>query len=87
MSPGSSVWIELTHSMQRGILCAMSLVLNFCITCPLFVSVMSRFCGSAISSAVTMQGPIGAKVSRDFIWKKVLPGGGRPRAEPSMKLQ
>ena len=26
-SPGSSGWIELTHSMQRGILCAMSLVL------------------------------------------------------------
>ncbi len=36
--------------------------------------------------AVTMQGPIGAKVSRDFIWKKVLPAGGRPRAEPSMKF-
>ncbi len=63
----------------------MSLVLNFCITCPLLVSVMLRFCGSAISSAVTMQGPIGAKVSRDFIWKNTLPGGGRPRAEPSMK--
>src|SRR5438876_1597897 len=27
MSPGSSVWIEVTHSMHRGILCAMSLVL------------------------------------------------------------
>ena len=28
MSPGSSVWIEVTHSMQRAILCAMSLVLK-----------------------------------------------------------
>jgi len=25
-----------------------------------------------------MHGPIGAKVSRDFIWKNTLPGGGRP---------
>ena len=63
----------------------MSEVLNFCMTSPLLVSVMFRFCGSAISSAVTMHGPIGANVSRDFIWKNTLPGGGRPRAEPSMK--
>ena len=58
----------MTHSMQRGILCAMSSELNFCITVPLLVSTIGSLCGSLISSAVTMYGPIGANVSRDFIW-------------------
>ena len=44
MSPGSSVWIEVTHSMQRGILCAMSSELNFCITVPLLVSTIGSLC-------------------------------------------
>ena len=35
---------------------------------PLTHSCMASFWGSAISSAVTSQGPIGANVSRDFIW-------------------
>ena len=64
----------------------MSSVLKFCISSPLFHSLICSFCGSLISSLVTRNGPIGAKVSRDFIWKNTLPGGGRPRAEPSMKL-
>ena len=63
----------------------MSSVLNFCMVTPLFFSSMASFCGLGISSAVTSHGPIGAKVARDFIWKNTLPGGGRPRAEPSMK--
>ena len=54
MSPGYSEWIELTHSMQRGILCAMSLVLKFCLSSPFTHSLICRFCGSGISSAVTM---------------------------------
>ena len=83
ISPGSRVWTEDSHSMQRGILCAMSLVLKFCIKVPLFDSRICSFCGSGISSLVTIHGPIGAKVSRDFMAKK--PGAGRPRAEPSIK--
>ena len=40
--------------MQRGILCAMSSVLKFCMTTPLFVSLICSLCGSLISSAVTI---------------------------------
>ena len=36
--------------------------------------------GLGTSSAVTMMGPMGAKVSRDLAWKKTLPSGGRPGA-------
>ena len=72
MSPGSSVWIEVTHSMQRGILCAMSSVLKFCFSSPLTHSLIGSFCGSAISSLVTRYGPIGANVSRDFMAKKLV---------------
>src|SRR6476620_3658516 len=86
MSPGSSVWIDVIHSIQRGILWAMSLVLKFCLSSPFTHSLICRLFTSRISSAVTMHGPIGQNVSRDFIWKNVLPDGGRPRAEPSMKF-
>ncbi len=54
--------------MQRGILCAMSLELKFCLSTPFTHRRICSLCGSRISSAVTMYGPIGAKVSRDFIW-------------------
>ena len=40
----------------------------FCFNSPFTHSFTCRLCGSLISSAVTMQGPIGQKVSRDFIW-------------------
>src|SRR5467141_2614396 len=40
-SPGLSVWIALTHSMQRGILCAMSPVLKSCLSTPF---TQSRIC-------------------------------------------
>ena len=46
MSPGSSVWIDVTHSMQRGILCAMSSVLKFCFSVPLTHSRTCSLCGS-----------------------------------------
>ena len=72
--------------MHLAILWPMSSVLKSCINTPLFHSLICSFCGSLISSAVTSQGPIGANVSRLFIWKNTLPGGGRPRAEPSMKF-
>src|SRR5215469_16953129 len=84
ISPGSSVWIDVTHSMQRGMLCAMSSVLKSCINVPLFHSLIGTLCGLGTSSLVTRYGPIGANVSRDFIAKKLV--GGMPRAEPSMKL-
>jgi hypothetical protein len=41
----------------------MRLVLDFCRTTPLTRSSMSRFWASGISSAVTMYGPTGQKVS------------------------
>src|SRR3984885_13206071 len=84
ISPGSNVWIEVTHSMQRGMLCAISSVLKSCFTSPLTHSLIGTLWGSWISSAVTRYGPIGANVSRDFIAKKLC--GGMPRAEPSMKF-
>ncbi len=43
----------VTHSMQRGILWAMSLVLNACLTVPFTESRIASLCGSVISSAVT----------------------------------
>ena len=46
--------MEVTHSTQRGILWAMSLVLKFCMSVPLTQSRTCSLCGSAISSAVTM---------------------------------
>ena len=67
-SPGSRVWMELTHSMHRGILWAMSLVLKFCLSVSFTQSLTCNRCGSRTSSAVTSQGPMGAKVSRDFVW-------------------
>src|SRR5207245_7150635 len=67
MSPGSSGWIEVTHSMQRGILWAMSLVLSFSLLSRFTLRFTWSLCGSTISSAVTIHGPIGANVSRDFI--------------------
>ena len=39
-------------------------VLEFCMSSPLRVSEMASLCGSSISSAVTMTGPMGAKVSK-----------------------
>src|SRR5207245_2321138 len=63
MSPGSSVWIEVTHSMQRGILWAMSLVLSFSLLSRFTLRFTWSLCGSTISSAVTIHGPIGANVS------------------------
>ena len=42
MSPGSSAWIDYTHSMQRGILWAMSSVLKFCFSSPFTHSLICR---------------------------------------------
>jgi len=73
--PGFQRMHELAHSMQRAMLCAMSLVLKSCFVSPLTVSLTGRFCGSAISSAVTRYGPIGANVARDFIAKNPADAG------------
>ena len=45
--------MEVTHSMQRGILWAMSLVLKFCMSVPFTQSLTASWCGSGTSSAVT----------------------------------
>ena len=60
--------MPVTHSMQRGILWAMSSVLKFCLRVPLTHSAHLE----AVRVGDLVGGddvrPIGAKVSRDFIW-------------------
>ena len=57
-----------TNSTDSAMLYAMSSVSNSCLISSLFHSVTGKFCGFGTSSAVTRYGPIGQKVSRDFIW-------------------
>jgi len=61
------LWMEVTHSTQRGILLRQSLVLKFCFT------VRSREPDLPLMRVGDLvgghePGPSGAKVSRDFIW-------------------
>ena len=64
--PGSSVVLPLRNSMIAGISKIMSRVVLSCSVSPFTIVRMRRACGSGISSAVTRQGPSGAKVSKDF---------------------
>ena len=45
--------MALTHSMHRGILWAMSLVVKLCVSVPFTQSRTGSACGSGTSSAVT----------------------------------
>ena len=63
-SPGSSVQMLERKLMSRATGKIISRVFAFCIVSPESSSEIARFCGSAISSAVTMAGPSGAKVSK-----------------------
>src|ERR1700726_4169478 len=78
MSPGCSVWMEVTHSMQRGILCAMSSVLKFCIITPLFVSLICSLCGSPTRRTVSLQsvGNLWASTASDIARPTDLDGVG-----------
>ena len=62
-SPGSSVMKALRYSISRATGNSMSAVWPCCICSPLTWQVKSSACGSAISSRVTSQGPIGQKPS------------------------
>ena len=52
--------------MMRGMWWFIVEVLESCMRSPSMSSLMSSVCGSGISSFVTSQGPIGAKVSKVF---------------------
>src|SRR5271165_2556907 len=64
MSPGSKGVMEDRYSISSGILKTSSRVLEFWSCSPSMVRLMPRLCGSGISSAVTMAGPMGQKVGK-----------------------
>src|ERR1039458_5112845 len=65
-SPGSRVITLERNAISWGTPKIRLLVLELCISSPLRVSEMASLCGSSISSAVTMTGPMGANVSNVF---------------------
>ena len=60
------VMMLVANAMSSGTLCSMSSVLYSWYSSPLFQNLITTSLGSGISSAVTMQGPMGAKVSKDL---------------------
>src|ERR1035437_7704835 len=64
MSPGRSGVIDEMNSTKSGILKISSRVLEFCSTSPLMDKPIASSCGLAISSRVTMAGPMGQKVGK-----------------------
>ena len=64
ISPGSRGVMEEIYSISAGILKISSLVFEFCNTSPSMERVIARECGSGISSAMTMAGPMGQKVGK-----------------------
>jgi hypothetical protein len=64
ISPGSSGVMEERYSISAGILKTSSRVLEFCNCSPSMERLIWSLCGSWISSAVTMAGPMGQKVGK-----------------------
>jgi len=64
MSPGNRGVIEDKYSISSGILKTNSRVLEFCNCSPSMERLICKLCGSSISSAVTMAGPMGQKVGK-----------------------
>ena len=76
--PHSKSWVELTHSMIRGILWARSLVLQFCFRSSLTHNRTRNSWGTSISSAVTNRGPWGEGGPGLQLVKGVAAGGQSP---------
>src|SRR6202165_2830124 len=84
-SPGSSVIPADRSAMMRATEKIMSPVLLSCLATPLTDSCRRRRCGSGISSAVTITGPIGQLPSSDFPLHHCDVRNWRSRADTSLK--